>query len=113
MEAWGAIAPNGGEKGQADVELKEQPAADIGQLGLGCREVRPRHHVISPYLPSGRALATEHDALGRGRPCFSEPDAHRFHVQLLLEPVENFVADRAPIAKRDQPLALRFERLVT
>jgi hypothetical protein len=57
MEAWGAIPPNGGEKGQADVELKEQPATDFGQLRLRRREVLPRHHVILllPAWPTSRS----------------------------------------------------------
>jgi len=47
VEARGAVPPDGGEEGQPDLELKEQRAADICQVGLGRGELLPRHHRIT------------------------------------------------------------------
>jgi hypothetical protein len=44
MEAWGAIVAHGGEKSQANLELKEQRAAHVGKIRLNRGELRPRDH---------------------------------------------------------------------
>jgi hypothetical protein len=47
VEAWGAILPGGGEKGQSNLELKEQRSADLRQIGFSRGELLPRHHRIT------------------------------------------------------------------
>jgi hypothetical protein len=42
--AWGAVFAHGGEKGQSNLELKEQRAAYIGKIRLGRGELLPRDH---------------------------------------------------------------------
>jgi hypothetical protein len=42
----------------------------------------------------------------------AQADAHRLDVELLLEPVKNFVADRALVSKRDQGSPLGRQGLV-
>jgi hypothetical protein len=43
---------------------------------------------------------------------FAQADAHRLDVEFLLEPLENLVADRAMVPKRDQGSALGRQGLV-
>jgi hypothetical protein len=57
MEAWRAIPPHGGEKGQPHFELKDQRSADISEVGLRGGERLPRHHRITSYSPTALALA--------------------------------------------------------
>src|SRR5262245_42885864 len=47
-----------------------------------------------------------------GQPLFSQPDADRLDVELLLQTMEHVVADGALVAKRDEGSSLRGERLV-
>jgi hypothetical protein len=44
MEAWGAIFAHGGEKSQANLELKEPRAAHVGKIRLSRGELLPRDH---------------------------------------------------------------------
>src|SRR5262249_56336640 len=61
MKAWGTVLPGGGEKGEPDLELKEQRSPDIGQVWLRCGELLPGHHRVTSKSPNallGCSLAT-------------------------------------------------------
>jgi hypothetical protein len=47
MKAWGTVLPDCREKGQPDLELKEQRPPDHGQVGLRSGELLPRHHRVT------------------------------------------------------------------
>jgi hypothetical protein len=53
MQPWSPVLPDGGEEGQPDLELEEQRAADLGEVGLGGGELPPRDHRATSPAPGG------------------------------------------------------------
>jgi hypothetical protein len=89
------------------------------------RKLRPiswsRSGLFGPLWPRDRRARSAHpeDSSQASRltrsvvqPSFPHADAHRLDVELLLEPVEHLVADRAPVSQSDQCPALGGQSLV-